>query len=401
MRRLLLFRLLLIGALALPLLAPSPVYAAQKAAQKTTQKTTRAASQKSQAKPSETKPAVIPPLAAPAAEQEWPIGPTGEAAKAFASGDIAKARKIWEEMAASGDGQAMNNLGVLYEQGRGGEADAGQAIHWFARAAQAGNAAGMSNYARLLEQGRGMPANPEEAARWFDIAARQGQPEAQYNLGYLYENGRGVTKDDAAAAAWYSRAASQHQPDALARLGHFYRLGKGVEKNLARAALLLYAAAMEGSEAAIAELEAMAREEPPRAKAVLFGQDLSETGRDEMRKALEAAKAAVLRQEDGHLCDVYNSGAIVPGSSEMAICYAPDKKLGFLKIDYAAPDKARADAILGMVENRFGKPTAGEGENAMLWNLGSIIVATQYSPGHTQMSLMYMAPKVYHHTRRK
>ena len=45
---------------------------------------------------------------------------------------------------------------------------------------------------------------------------------------------------------------------------------------------------------------------------------------------------------------------------------------------------ARADAILGMVENRFGKPTAGEGDNARLWNLGSIIVATQYSPENKQ-----------------
>lgn len=339
--------------------------------------------------------------AAPNPEPVWPAGPEGEAAKAYAEGKIAKAKKIWEEQAANGDGQAMNNLGVLYDQGKGVDPDVGQAINWFARAARAGNPAGMSNYGRMLEQGRGLPANPEEAARWLDLAARQGQPEAQYNLGYLYENGRGVPKDDAAAAAWYSRAASQNQRDALARLGHFYRQGKGVDKNLSRAALLLYAAAMEGSNPAIAELEAMAKDEPPRAPAILFGQNLAETGRDAMRKALATAKAAILRQDDKHICDVYNSAAIVPGSSEMAVCYAPDKRLGFLKIDYAAPDKARADAILGMVENRFGKPTAGEGDNARLWNTGPIIVATQYSPDHKLMSLMYMVPRVYHHTQGK
>lgn len=335
----------------------------------------------------------------PTPEPVWPTGPEGEAAKAYAAGKYAKAREIWEKMAADGDGQAMNNLGVLYDQGKGVDPDVGRAIHWFAEAARAGNPAGMSNYGRLLEQGRGMPANPEEGARWLDLAARQGQPEAQYNLGYLYENGRGVPKDDAAAAAWYSRAASQNQRDALARLGHFYRAGRGVEKNVQRAVLLLYAAAMEGSRAAIAELEAMAREEPPRAPAILFGQNLAQTNRAAMRKALSAAGTAVLRQDDAHICDVYNSRKIVPGSSEMAICYGPDKRLGFLKIDYAAPDKQRADAILGMVENRFGKPTAGEGENARLWNLGPIIVATQYAPDHKQMSLMYMAPEVYHVTQ--
>lgn len=340
-------------------------------------------------------------LALPNVEPQWPAGPEGEAAKAYAEGKIAKARKIWEELAANGDGQAMNNLGLLYDQGKGTEPDVGQALNWFAKSARAGNPAGMSNYGRMLEQGRGLPANPEEAARWLDLAARQGQAEAQYNLGYLYENGRGVPKDDEAAAAWYSRAASQNQRDALARLGHFYRMGNGVPKNISRAALLLYAAAMEGSRPAIAELETMAAEDSPRAPAVLFGQNLAQTDRVAMRGALAAARAPILRQDDKHICDVYNSATIVPGSNEMAICYAADKRLGFLKIDYVAPDKARADAILGMVENRFGKPTAGEGDNARLWNLGSIIVATQYSPEHKQMSLMYMAPRVYHHTRGK
>lgn len=386
----------LAALLAFGYIAPEYAPAAQKPA----------AQDKANAKPAQTPekaaPAAAPSmLSQPQVEPQWPAGPEGEAAKAYAEGNIAKAHKIWEELAANGDGQAMNNLGVLYDQGKGTDPDVGQAINWFAKSARAGNPSGMSNYGRMLEQGRGLPANPEEAARWLDIAARKGQPEAQYNLGYLYENGRGVPKDDEAAAAWYSRAASQNQRDALARLGHFYRLGKGVPKNISRAALLLYAAAMEGSRPAIAELETMAREETPRTPAVLFGQNLAQTNRDAMRKALAAAKAAVLRQDDKHICDVYNSRTIVPGSNEMAICYASDKRLGFLKIDYAAPDKARADAILGMVENRFGKPTAGEGDNARLWNLGSIIVATQYSPENKQMSLMYMAPQVYHHTRGK
>lgn len=336
---------------------------------------------------------------APPAAPQWPAGPAGEAAKAWAEGDVAQARKIWEKMAGDGDGQAMNNLGVLYDQGQGVEPDAGRAVHWFAQAANAGNPSGMSNYGRMLEQGRGVAANPAEAARWFDQAARKGQAEAQYNLGLMYENGRGVEKNESAAAAWYSRAASQNQRDALARLGHFYRIGRGVEKNAERAALLLYAAAMEGSEPAIAELESMARAEPPKAGAVLFGQKLDEVNRVQMRAALQKAGAKIKRQDDTHICDVYDSAATVPGSGEMAVCYGPDGRLGFLKIDYAAPDKARADAIYKMVESRFGAPTAGEGEDARLWNLGSVIVATKYAPTHSQMSLMYMAPRVYHLTR--
>lgn len=333
------------------------------------------------------------------ADTQWPAGLAGEAARAWAAGDIAKAKEIWEKMAGDGDAQAMNNLGVLYDQGQGVEPDAGRAAHWFAMSANAGNPSGMSNYGRILEQGRGMPANPSEAARWFDMAARKGQAEAQYNLGLLYENGRGVAKDEGAAAAWYSRAASQNQRDALARLGHFYRIGKGVEKDTARAALLLYGAAMEGSEPAMTELETMAKENKKRHDAVLFGQKLDETSRKAMREALKKAGAAVKRQDDKHICDVYDSSKVVPGSGEMAVCYGPDGRLGFLKIDYIAQDNKRADAIYKMVESRFGTPTAGEGEDARLWNLGPIIVATKYAPTHRQMGLMYMAPRIYHHTR--
>lgn len=53
-----------------------------------------------------------------------------------------------------------------------------------------------------------------------------------------------------------------------------------------------------------------------------------------------------------------------------------------------------------MVEERFGPPSAGEGDDARLWNLGSVVVATRYAPTHRQMSLMYMVPGVYHLTRR-
>lgn len=339
------------------------------------------------------------PLITPLTAETRTSNAAEEAAQAYAAGDLAKARTLWEELAAKGDGQAMNNLGVLHDQGLGVAPDSGRALHWFAQSANAGNPSGMNNYGRMLQHGRAIPANPEEAARWFDLAARQGQPEAQYNLGYLYESGQGVPQDDSAAAAWYSRAASLRQKDALARLGHFYRIGRGVSQDKQRAVLLLYGAAMEGSKSAINELEAMAKENPGKGNAALFGQKLDATNRDDMRAALQKAGAKIKTADDKHICDVYEAGSLVPGAGEMAICYGPDKKLAFLKIDYPAEDKNRADAVLKMVESRFGSPTAGEGEDASLWNLGSVIVATQYAPTHKHISLMYLVPRVYHLTQ--
>lgn len=344
-----------------------------------------------------------PDAAAKAPAAPLPGGPAGEAVRAYARGDFLKARDIWQKLAEAGDGQAMNNLGVLYDQAQGVEPDAGRALHWFALSAKAGHPSGMSNYGRMLEQGRGIAADPQEAARWFDLAARKGQPEAQYNLGLLYEQGRGVAQSDQAAAAWYSRAAAQQQTEALARLGHLYRTGRGVTRNAGRATLLLYAAAMNGQAQAMKELEEMAREEPARPRAVLFGRELDNVDRATLRATLKTAGLPASREDDAFICDLYDARRLIPGASQMAACYGPGAPapLGFVKIDYPASDKATAERILRMVEERFGPPSAGEGDDARLWNLGSVVVATQYAPTHRRMSLMYMIPRVYHLTRRK
>ena len=342
-------------------------------------------------------------VTAPIQQKTAPPTQAEEAAMAYAKGDYATAESIWRKHAEAGDGQAMNNLGVLYDLGQGVEPDMGRALHWFAESAKTGHPSGMSNYGRMLEQGRGIEANPAEAARWFDLAARQGQPEAQYNLGMLYELGRGVSQDFKAAAAWYSRAAAQQQTEALFRLGHFYRLGQGVTKNPARAVLLLYAAAMNGEPNAMKDLEDMARAEPARPEAVLFGQRLDNTDRNSMRAALKQYGATVTREDNAYICDLYDAAKVAPGARQMAICYGPGDPapLGFLELDYAAPDNSIEALILKMVTDRFGPASAGEGDDARLWNLGSVVVATRYEPTRGQLSLMYMVPRVYHLTRQR
>ena len=52
-----------------------------------------------------------------------------------------------------------------------------------------------------------------------------------------------------------------------------------------------------------------------------------------------------------------------------------------------------------MVEGRFGKPQANEGPDSSLWNMGTVVIATQYVPDIAQLSLMYMVPRVYYQTK--
>ncbi|MBQ7617288.1 MAG: sel1 repeat family protein, partial [Desulfovibrio sp.] len=270
-----------------------------------------------------------------------PLDPSQEASLAYKKGDYAKARALWDKLAEEGDAYAMNNLGILYDRGQGVAVDLGRAVHWFALSAKAGNPQGMSNYGWMLDQGRGLPANPREAARWYDKSARAGQPEAQYNLGLMYERGRGVERSLTNAAAWYSQAALKQQTEALARLGHFYREGLGVSKDPAKASLLLYAAAMNGSQLAINELEEMAPKDASSRGIALFGQRMDKTNRKQMREVLQQAKVPLVRGQNEFICDLYDVRRVVPGSNQMTICYGPEptQPLGFLKIDYAAPNK--------------------------------------------------------------
>lgn len=256
----------------------------------------------------------------------------------------------------------------------------------------------------MLQQGKGVSPDAREAARWLYMAAKQGQREAQYNLGLMYERGHGVPKDDKAAAAWYSRAAAQDQPEALARLGHFFRTGTGVAKNIPRATLLLYGAAMGGNEEAIRELKELAAEKPAKTQAVMFGQRLDATDRPSMRKALRTAGLRPTRETDGYVCDVYDPAGKVPGAAQVAACYGPARgetpaRLGFLKIDYPASGPEFVQRLNAMMAERFGPAAAGEAGDAKLWNLGDIVIATQYMPDHRQVGLMYMVPEVYHLTQ--
>ncbi len=360
--------------------------------------------------------APTPNVTSQATQPAVPATPTPQelkqqALQAYGQGKYAKAHELWLDLAKAGDGEAMNNLGMLYDGGMGVPQDSKEALTWFRKSAEAGFAGGMSNLGRMLEQGRGTARHVDTAAAWFRKAADLGQADAQYNLGVLYERGEGVIKNTKHAAAWYSLAAANHQVDAQARLGHLYRTGTGVERNLERATLLLYGASMAGHAKAMEELLGMAEEQykdKSLPQITLFGAQLSSpsgVGRAQMRSALAVSGAKAIREDLSYICDVYDLKNTVPGANQMAACYGTiaatpaEQPLGFLKIDYVVKDKKQADAIQSMVEKRFGPPSAGENENGALWNLGPVIVATQYVPESNQVGLMYMLPRVYHMTQ--
>lgn len=89
---------------------------------------------------------------------------------AFDRADYKTALKVWMPAAESGDPEAQNSVGEIFERGLGTE------------------------------------PNYEVAALWYRRAAEQGHKGAQFNLGTLYEAGNGVPQDKATALNWYRKA---------------------------------------------------------------------------------------------------------------------------------------------------------------------------------------------------
>ena len=132
-----------------------------------------------------------------------------EAYEAFQRGDYDEARAIWSTFAYAGDVDAQFNLGTLYENGLGVEADAEKAARWYRAAASRRVDLARLALARLQRAGALEPEPDEDQIKLLEIAARRGLAEAQYELGVAYDHGLGVTQNHATAAGWYHRAAEQ------------------------------------------------------------------------------------------------------------------------------------------------------------------------------------------------
>ncbi len=133
--------------------------------------------------------------------------------------DYASVLRLIRPLAEQGHADCQNNLGIMYEFGKGVTQDYAEAAKWLCKAAEQGNVIAQCNLGNLYEYGDGVPQDSAEAAKWYRKAAEQGDAIAQCNLGNLYDYGDGVPQDYAEAAKWYRKAAEQGNADAQLELG--------------------------------------------------------------------------------------------------------------------------------------------------------------------------------------
>lgn len=135
---------------------------------------------------------------------------------AFQKKDYAAALDGFQTLAAQGNPNAMNNLGLMYANGLGVPRDDAVAVKWYGRAAGIGHIDAINNLGGMYEMGHGVPQNYAAAAEKYALAAKYGLSDAQYNLAALYESGNGVPNDALQAYIWYSLSAAQGDQDAAA-----------------------------------------------------------------------------------------------------------------------------------------------------------------------------------------
>lgn len=157
-----------------------------------------------------------------------------------------------------GNVEAQVTMGRLYSLGaRGLKKDIDAARKYLTDAANAGDATAMANLGNMYANGFGVDANNETALFWFKKSANKGNAMGRYGLGYMTLAGQGVDQDHALALQYLNQAAEQGLADARYFLGILHLRGIGVKQDFTKAYHHLNIASHAGHEVATYNLAMM------------------------------------------------------------------------------------------------------------------------------------------------
>jgi len=131
---------------------------------------------------------------------------SGEALKAYQSGEYQKALEMWMLLAYEGDAEAQYRLGLMFLHGTGVVVSTQEAVYWLSRAAEQGEPRAQYLLGAIYLSGKGLTSNREHGLEWWRAAAHNGNAAAQYGLGTAYLYGAGVPQNSADASKWLTAA---------------------------------------------------------------------------------------------------------------------------------------------------------------------------------------------------
>ncbi len=144
-------------------------------------------------------------------------------------------------------GVNQNQLGCMYDLGKGVNQDYTEAIKWYRKAAELGDVDGQCNLGQMYYYGKGINQDYTEAIKWYRKAAEQGSAFGQVILGYMYENGKGISQDYSEAVKCYRKAAEQGNAIGQNNLGMMYQNGKAISQDYTEAVKWYRKAAEQGN----------------------------------------------------------------------------------------------------------------------------------------------------------
>ena len=148
-----------------------------------------------------------------------------------------------EKLADKGHVFSCLLLRECYVKGIGVTKDPQKVTEYLEKAAKAGHED--SQYALALQLLNSK--HPEKAVEWFKQAAKQGNVGATYYYGNMLHKGMGVKQDKLMGIKLLKKAAEQNFPVADYQLGMIYKDGDGVEKDAAKAFSHMKNAAFHGN----------------------------------------------------------------------------------------------------------------------------------------------------------
>lgn len=237
------------------------------------------------------------------------------------------ARHFYLRAARQGYAAALTNLGYLYTEGLGVEADPVLAHRYYLEAATLGNLRAKTNIGEQFLLGQGVPQDAAEALVWYRLASDAGWVNAQNALADRYARGQGIARDDETAAALYELAALNGQRAAMNNLGRLLVAGRGVEQDRVAGRRWLERGTIAGDRFAPFSL----------------ARDLIETGdaAKDPGRVIDLLRLSWRRGNDRALLDLawlYDVGKVVP--RDPAAAYKAAYRAGQEGLD-KAPDLAR------------------------------------------------------------
>jgi TPR repeat protein len=164
--------------------------------------------------------------------------------------DYVKAVEWWVTASLHEDsnGNAENNLGWAYKNGKGVVNDEKEAFKWYLKGAERGNAVAQYNLAIRYRNGNGTTKNEKKSFEWMLRSAEQNDSDAIYEIGLCYHEGIGTSIDYVKAMKWWMKASLGHACNADNNIGSVYsKGGNGVEKNVKQAYKWYLSGAERGS----------------------------------------------------------------------------------------------------------------------------------------------------------